>query len=94
MLVVEDNVVNMEVTTAMLAAIGCQVQGVENGQLAVEKLEDVSSFRVNTEGPPVLVLQLEEKKDEPDADDAEGAALVDSAKQLQLRQLGPCQPLC
>jgi len=37
-LVVEDNAVNMEVTTAMLEAIGCRVVGVENGQFAVEKI--------------------------------------------------------
>jgi signal transduction histidine kinase/CheY-like chemotaxis protein/HPt (histidine-containing phosphotransfer) domain-containing protein len=38
-LVAEDNSVNQEVTTAMLEAIGCTVQVVENGKLAVERLE-------------------------------------------------------
>jgi CheY-like chemotaxis protein len=37
-LVVEDNAVNMEVTTAMLNAIGCRVEGAENGRLGVERL--------------------------------------------------------
>jgi len=38
-LVVEDNEVNAEVTTAMLEAIGCTVQLAEDGQLAIERLE-------------------------------------------------------
>ncbi|MCH7866069.1 MAG: response regulator [Myxococcales bacterium] len=41
-LIAEDNEVNAEVTTAMLEAIGCEVQTAENGQLAIERLETES----------------------------------------------------
>ena len=37
-LLVEDNLVNKEVTTAMLEAIGCEVLAVENGRLALDRL--------------------------------------------------------
>jgi len=38
-LIAEDNEVNAEVTSAMLEAVGCQVQVAENGQIAIDKLE-------------------------------------------------------
>jgi two-component system sensor histidine kinase/response regulator len=41
-LVAEDNEVNQEVTVAMLQALGCEVEAVENGQLAVERVENES----------------------------------------------------
>jgi len=41
-LVAEDNEVNQEVTVAMLQALSCEVEAVENGQLAVERVENES----------------------------------------------------
>jgi signal transduction histidine kinase/CheY-like chemotaxis protein/HPt (histidine-containing phosphotransfer) domain-containing protein len=41
-LVAEDNEVNQEVTVAMLQAFGCEVEAVENGQLAVDRLANES----------------------------------------------------
>jgi signal transduction histidine kinase/DNA-binding response OmpR family regulator len=41
-LVAEDNEVNQEVAVAVLQALGCEVEAVENGQLVVDRLENES----------------------------------------------------
>ncbi len=41
-LVAEDNEVNQQVTVAMLQALGCEVEAVENGQLALDRLANES----------------------------------------------------
>ncbi|MBW1689088.1 MAG: response regulator, partial [Deltaproteobacteria bacterium] len=41
-LVAEDNEVNQEVTVAILEVFGCEVEAVENGQLAVDRLANES----------------------------------------------------